>query len=82
MEYCSSHAYVFDISNGNKAIAMDIATDISNIIEVFGSPCFGSVTFFINNIGVYNVILILNSPFSLFPKSYLTYGYSSTLSLV
>jgi hypothetical protein len=69
MEYCSSHASVFGISNGNKTIAMDIATDISSIIEVFGSLCFGSVAFFVQKIGGSNMILILNSPFSLFPKS-------------
>jgi len=69
MEYCSSHASVFDISNGNKMIAMDIARDISSIIEVLGSLCFSFVTFFVHKIGVSNMILILNPPFSLFPKT-------------
>jgi biotin transporter BioY len=46
----------------NKLIAIIIATDISNIAEVFGSPYFDFVISFVLKSGVSSMILNSKSP--------------------
>jgi len=47
----------------NKIIAIIIAADISNMDEVFGSPCFDFVISFVLKRGVPSMILNSKSPF-------------------
>jgi hypothetical protein len=55
---------VYDIpAYVNKIIAIIIATDISNMDEVFGSPRFDVVISFVLKRGVPSMILNSKSPF-------------------
>jgi len=47
----------------NKRIAIVIATDINNIAEIFGSPCFDFIISFGLKSGVSSMILSSKSPF-------------------